>query len=128
MKRAHDLSYQVYFISVQNDLKDAIALAWGRSLFYQLDLRQNVTASGYVQSSSSGSERLDFESDGSEDDSVYIYNARDWSTSELKLYVLIDSFLEGINTIIILIAIFPQFSGKRLLVQLTERILTWLQV
>lgn len=48
----------------------AIPFAYGRSFSYRLVISQKVTASGSVHSSSPGSESMDSDSDGWDDDDM----------------------------------------------------------
>lgn len=83
-KGTYDQCYHIYFIPGQNMLKDAVAFAYRRSFSHRPANSQRVMESGSVHSSSSGSETMNSDSDGSNDDDMEIANGGN-NNSSLQL-------------------------------------------
>lgn len=83
----------IYFFPVLNFLKFEIAFFYGWIFSYRPPLAQKVTASGFVLSSSWGSESMDSDKACRDDDDIAMYNCSgSISNSRLGRFVFMDSF------------------------------------
>lgn len=89
----HHLQYHIYSIPLQNILKDKIALVYGRSFSYRPAVSRKVTVWCAVNTSSSGRESVNSDSDSTNGDDVEIENGSDCScNSQLARFSVTDCF------------------------------------